>query len=518
MILPILAVCIALFSLPARAGVPFENFKLSGNLGGDTAAFTLTGDARVDDAHGGSLTLVSGPVALTSLDPRQKWKLETNLKSFTARFDRGGTYPIEIHFDAPVTRSNDWNVVNFQVAASALQPVALQGLAADTQFQFANATRPERSGSNFVCYLPVDGAVNFAWKRARPEAEGKLFYAADMLAQISVSPYLMRQSALLNGKIMQGEMSRLTLKLHGPGEVTRVQGDGVLGWTAPPATNGNDRELVIQFNQPQKESFAILVQMQTPLGVFPQTADALRLEPENATRFAGYFRIVNDGAVRLEVAQASGLSQISPDQFPEVNLFHAAGSQRFAYRFSSADYALRIQADQILPEVGVSEVLTYNLGESELAVDAEIELDIRDAPLRELILNIPKGYAVASLTASGLSDYFTGETPDHSGAELRLVYGQPITDRQIEYARQVTTRLSDAGLRVHLDDRNEKVNFKIREAQLQKIPYMLVVGGREAESGSVAVRNRKLGDLGAKPVDQFLAEVQQLIDSKAPSE
>jgi threonyl-tRNA synthetase len=94
----------------------------------------------------------------------------------------------------------------------------------------------------------------------------------------------------------------------------------------------------------------------------------------------------------------------------------------------------------------------------------------------------------------------------------------PITDRQIEYARQVTTRLADAGLRVHLDDRSEKVNLKIREAQLQKIPYMLVVGAREAESGSVAVRNRKLGDLGAKPVEQFLAEIQQLIDSKAPSE
>ena len=71
---------------------------------------------------------------------------------------------------------------------------------------------------------------------------------------------------------------------------------------------------------------------------------------------------------------------------------------------------------------------------------------------------------------------------------------------------------------MHLDDRSEKVNLKIREAQLQKIPYMLVVGEREAEAGTVAVRNRKHGDLGAKPLDQFLAEIQQLIDSKAPGE
>ena len=118
-----------------------------------------------------------------------------------------------------MTRSNDWRAVNFRVATSALQPVVLQGLATDTEFQFASAARPERAGTNFVSYLPVDGTVSFAWKQARPEVEGKLFYAAEMLAQISVSPDLMRQSALLNGKIMQGEMSRLILKLHGAGEV-----------------------------------------------------------------------------------------------------------------------------------------------------------------------------------------------------------------------------------------------------------------------------------------------------------
>jgi threonyl-tRNA synthetase len=94
----------------------------------------------------------------------------------------------------------------------------------------------------------------------------------------------------------------------------------------------------------------------------------------------------------------------------------------------------------------------------------------------------------------------------------------PITDRQTDYARTVVDQLKKAGLRVTLDDRSEKVNLKIREAQLQKIPYMLVVGGREAENGMVAVRNRKHGDLGAKPVGDFLLDIRALIDSKAPSE
>jgi threonyl-tRNA synthetase len=94
----------------------------------------------------------------------------------------------------------------------------------------------------------------------------------------------------------------------------------------------------------------------------------------------------------------------------------------------------------------------------------------------------------------------------------------PITDKQIDYARQVTSRLQDAGIRAELDDRKEKVNLKIRDAQLQKIPYMLVIGGREAESDSVSVRNRKHGDQGVQKLDEFIASARQLIETKAVSE
>jgi threonyl-tRNA synthetase len=94
----------------------------------------------------------------------------------------------------------------------------------------------------------------------------------------------------------------------------------------------------------------------------------------------------------------------------------------------------------------------------------------------------------------------------------------PITDRQQEYAQKVYAKLEGAGLRVHLDDRKEKVNLKIREAQLQKVPYMLVVGDREAEAGTVSVRHRKHADMGVKPLDQFIEEVSQLIASKSATE
>ena len=90
----------------------------------------------------------------------------------------------------------------------------------------------------------------------------------------------------------------------------------------------------------------------------------------------------------------------------------------------------------------------------------------------------------------------------------------PITDRQNAFAEQVKAKLAGAGIRTELDARSEKVNFKIREAQLQKIPYMLVVGEREAAAGTVAVRHRKRGNEGAIPVDEFIDRARGLIESK----
>jgi threonyl-tRNA synthetase len=93
----------------------------------------------------------------------------------------------------------------------------------------------------------------------------------------------------------------------------------------------------------------------------------------------------------------------------------------------------------------------------------------------------------------------------------------PVSEKVIDYAKHVTETLKRHNARVHLDERNEKLPAKIRNAQMQKIPYMLVVGAKEAEAGTVSVRHRTKGDLGPKPLAEFLATLQQEIDSRATS-
>ena len=91
----------------------------------------------------------------------------------------------------------------------------------------------------------------------------------------------------------------------------------------------------------------------------------------------------------------------------------------------------------------------------------------------------------------------------------------PISERHHEYARKVMSRLAESNIRVEIDDRNEKMGYKIRAAQTKKIPYMLVIGDKEAQSGGVSVRNRFQGDEGAQSLESFLEKIEGLILSRA---
>jgi threonyl-tRNA synthetase len=90
----------------------------------------------------------------------------------------------------------------------------------------------------------------------------------------------------------------------------------------------------------------------------------------------------------------------------------------------------------------------------------------------------------------------------------------PVSEKVADYARHVTDTLKRHGLRVHLDDRSEKLPAKIRDAQLQKIPYMFVVGAKEAEAGTVSVRDRSKGDLGPRPLAEIVESLRKEVESR----
>jgi len=112
-----------------------------------------------------------------------------------------------------------------------------------------------------------------------------------------------------------------------------------------------------------------------------------------------------------------------------------------------------------------------------------------------------------------LIEHYAGAFPAWLAPVQTMVL--PISDKHLSYAQSVVEELQQAKIRVQLDARNEKLNARIRDAQLQKVPFMLVVGDREAQSRSVAVRLRDSGDAGSRPLADFIGWTRQLIDSRA---
>ena len=116
-------------------------------------------------------------------------------------------------------------------------------------------------------------------------------------------------------------------------------------------------------------------------------------------------------------------------------------------------------------------------------------------------------------TLAYLIEEYAGALPTWMAPEqVRFL---PVTDRAADYCAELARKLTAQGFRVEVDGRNEKIGKKIREAQLEKIPYMLVVGDRDMEAGTVSPRHRAEGDLGAMSLDEFTAMLRQVVDSKA---
>ena len=110
-------------------------------------------------------------------------------------------------------------------------------------------------------------------------------------------------------------------------------------------------------------------------------------------------------------------------------------------------------------------------------------------------------------------EHFAGAFPVWLSPVQAMVI--PIADRHIEYAYTVMETLKAAGVRVEVDTRSERMNAKVRDAQMQKIPYMLVVGDKEAAENAVAVRLRTNENLGATPLDSFVERITDIIKTKS---
>jgi hypothetical protein len=407
---------------------------------------TLSGELNVTKA-GGRVRVLAGGAALSETTMGDGWRVELvrdgNGYAYDLVGERVGVLPVSLAFAATTREDGDWRVVNFQMPAGEVVPLRLTGLpAGGVEFNATGSVVPGVTPLGWQGYLPGDGHVVLAWRHTQKAAEGSLFFTSSEQTDVRVGAGLLRQASLLTFRVLQGKLPAVRLTLEGPGEILAVDGATVVGWKVVP--DGKNRVLEVQLSRPFEGEGQLVVRSQTALGGFPVTAEPLRLTPEGTVRHSGEVRVANSGAVRLEVTGVEGMMQLAPGQFPGGPVEEGA-RQVFVYRFPAAAHAYQIAADQILPEVGVSQVVTYELGETDRVINAELELDVREAPLRDWSLEIPADYSVAGVGGNGVADY-TAETPG-AGARrtLKILFAQPMLGRILLQLRLEKNQPAAAG-------------------------------------------------------------------------
>ena len=467
---------------PDRYRTVFEEYELTGSIEGDYAEFCLSGSVSVGGKNGGSLRVLGGDAALKEIEAgghevryvEEKWRpyvvkqgdnlhrisrltgasvealmRENKLSQDTIQvgaslrapdvsiaagyyldFKEPGRYPIEVTFVARVREYSGWKSIRFFTPESSMRPVLIQGLEEDTRLSVSTAVEPRRSEAGFEFHLPTTGILSMSFRKQDEESEKDLFFSATGLVHAEVSPGILRQRHGFNVDVMQGSLEALVFDMQGEGEVVRVTGGNLRSWSI--SSTGLNRQLIIDLTKPVTDSDNLTIHTQNHLNDFPSSFTPMRMTPAGLTRYEGYLRIVNQGAVRLRSKSVRGLSQISPERFPVTRGFPKleSGQQAFAYRFSETTYDIEMAAEEIRPEIFLSEVSIQRVGLSETVLDVEFELDIREAPIRDLELSIPNGYVVADLTIAHLVDYDVLPS-EGERSRVSLSFGIPLVGRQL---------------------------------------------------------------------------------------
>ncbi len=421
--------------------------KVSGDVAQDQGSLSLTWEADVlVTSVGSTIELVSGRVALLDLPEHPDMRLQLVKRKdgyrYLATFLKEGTHHLKLSMIAPVQQvADDRRVVELTVAAGAVVPVVLSGFEPEIRFESGDGLLvPRENEGRLEGYLPADGSIRMSWKVERASVGGKLFFATTGTVEAMVGSGLLRQDHRMTYQVLQGELNEFNMTIKGEGEILDVQGQDIVSWKVE--DEGDSKRLAVTLGKPIKGTAEFLVRSQTALGAFPVEVEGMSLVPEEAIRHSGYLRVSNVGSVTLEPTQLAGLTQLAPEQFPGEA---SQSRQVFVYRFPSANYGFSIKADRVQPVVNLSQLIQYELRETEKIILADIELDIREAAIREWRFRLPSDYSVVAVTGAGMTDYVLGTEVENDLKELKVLFGKEVIGRQLIQLQLEKSEVASAG-------------------------------------------------------------------------
>ncbi len=488
---------------------PLEIRELSvkGEIEKENITFTLDFLAEIKRKDQ-EIPLVTGDMVLDSVvEPKKGYRVryDKETKTYYLSLQRGGKQKVAVSFAArPVVMAEaQWRESQFSIPASRIRRLEVVCDRTDLEVRFPGALRLNRDikDGKLVITAILGPGRPFAvrWKPQVGELEGKLVLSSTANTVALASPGALRLDTLFVFDISQGKLRELDFTVPKALSVTQVSGTHIRDWRI--AGEGDAQKLSVILNRPLTKQYALQIISETVLPKFPCEVTVPVIEPQGGIRAGGNLSIGTDSAIQLMVKKTGGLSQVDASAFPRIVLDreHSRRLPRakvFYYAHATSPYQLGLHLDDIVSSYDASQRIVTNIKEDDLTMDCEIEVDVRDAPVRTLVLEVPKEYVVARVTGAQVEE--EGHTVrDLAGndakKEVEVNFRAPVVGRTVVGLRLELGK-GPLGRTLKIDDitvrgaKTERGYIVVVAEKGIRIRDPKVTGLRQVHTGSVPMR------------------------------
>ncbi len=419
------------------AGVTIREMLVNGKVDGENVDITIAFDA-VTASENREIPLIRGDAVLQSIDvagPNHRVRYDQKTRTYHLLLAGKGASHVTASFAVRPRAINkaEWREATFEVPASQLRRISVEAGRTDLQVKFPHAMRVTRQAvdGKLVLSAILGPGKPFAlqWKPQVQTLDAKLVASAEANTIAIVSVGTLKLDSLFIVDISQGKLDELELEVPKGLSITQVRGEYIRDWSLD--GEADRRTLRVSLNREQTKRYALQVLAEVTLPAFPAEIDVPVVRPVDLhTR--GNLIIGTHSAVALVVNQTSGLSQIDNAAFPRMILRREHPrpmplSKAFSYTYASMPYSMRLALADIVPTYDVIQQLTVNLKEDDLIIDGNMTLDVRDAPVRSLTIEVVQDINVANVAGPVVADYrVIGPARDGGYKRIEIEFAKPV--------------------------------------------------------------------------------------------
>ncbi len=382
-----------------------------------------SGTITVHSEDGVELPLLRGAIALTEAPDTDDYTIHGSPGNVRLKFPRSGSFAVQLPFTVKVQDSVDGGSLTFIPAEGTVRHFeAVNRFDEPLLVTVAGVTRL-LSESESIESFPLDreGAVRMSWTRGADKRSAKEFFTVDGATTITVAKGALEQETRFAYSLTQGAMQEVRLNVDGPADILDLTGPAIRDWSVRETADGT-REILVHFSEAQSGQFLLRVKMMEILNAFPVEVEPTRLSPEGTQRFSGFLRVDFDAETKIDIAGTNGLLQVAPNLFPAARFdFRDSPGNRpaIAFRHGSADYSLSLRAEPVTPELFQSVVILYETDFSGIHLSADFDVEIREAAVSTIPVEIPENFMVLSVSGGDVKDY---QLVEEGGKHLIQIY------------------------------------------------------------------------------------------------